>query len=193
MTHPVGKKEESRARILASAGQGFRRLGFGGLGVDGIAKAAGVTSGAFYAHFKSKAEAFREAVQAGMADLADGVRHLRGQGGDWVGRFVDFYLTQRRTCDLGEACALQSLTGEVARADTETRAGFETELQRTIAGLATGMMAGTPSQARAKAIATLALLSGGVSMARAVNDPALGDEIIAAIRQAAADQRDERT
>lgn len=183
MAHPIGKKEESREKILASAGQGFRQHGFGGLGIDGLAKAAGVTSGAFYAHFKSKAEAFRASVTRGMADLADGVGQFRHGGGDWVARFVEFYLTNRRTCELKESCALQSLTNEVARSEPQTRLAYEAELQRTIDELATGMMTGSATGNRAKAIALLATLSGGVSMARAVEDPALADEIISALRE----------
>lgn len=170
---------------MASAGQGFRRQGFGGLGIDGLAKGAGVTSGAFYAHFKSKTEAFRAVVAAGMASLADGVERKRAEGGAWIARFVDFYLTDRRECDLGEACALQSLTGDVARADEETRAAYERELRRAIDTLASGMPAGAAEQGRADAIALLALVSGGVSMARAVQDPALSDEIVRAVRDIA--------
>lgn len=188
MAHPIGKKEESREKILVSAGQGFRRHGFGGLGIDGLAKAAGVTSGAFYAHFKSKAEAFRAAVARGMADLADGVGQFKSEGGDWVGRFVEFYLTDRRTCEPGESCALQSLTNEVARSESSTRIAYETELERTVGELASGMRTGSTEGDRARAIALLATLSGGLSMARAVNDPALADEIISALRVAAQPQ-----
>jgi len=116
MAHRAGKKEESRARILTSAGRGFRSRGFGGSGVDGLAKDAEVTSGAFYAHFKSKAAAFREAVVVGLEDLRRGIGQAREQmGGNWRGWFVDFYLGERRTCDLAESCALQSLSSEVAQ------------------------------------------------------------------------------
>ena len=99
MAPKAGQKEESRARILASAGRGFRKRGYGALGVDGLAKEAGVTSGAFYAHFRSKAEAFREAVAAGMADLRTGIERMRQDEGDagWRKRFVDFYLGDRLT------------------------------------------------------------------------------------------------
>jgi AcrR family transcriptional regulator len=185
MAHPPGKKEESRARILASAGRGFRGQGFGGLGVDGLAKAAGVTSGAFYAHFKSKSEAFREAVRAGMADLGAGVEAFRDEGGDWIGRFIDFYLGERGRSPLAESCALQSLTAEVARADDETRAAYEAELRPVIEALAAGLAA--DGAGRARAIALLALLSGGVSMARAVTDPDLQAEIVAALAAMARD------
>lgn len=183
MAHPAGRKEEGRARILTSAGQGFRRQGFGGLGIDGLAKAAGVTSGAFYAHFKSKAKAFRAAVAAGMSGLTDGIGQLRSEGGGWVGRFIDFYLTERRTCDLADSCALQSLTNEVARADDETRQVYAAELSRAIETLKDGLDGS--GDGRARAIALLALLSGGVSIARAVDDARLSDEIVAAVRIAA--------
>jgi len=188
MAPRAGRKEESRARILASAGRGFRSRGYGALGVDGLAKEAGVTSGAFYAHFKSKAEAFREAVVVGMEDLRAGIEHMRESAGPagWRQQFVDFYLGDRRTCDLAESCALQSLTGEVARADDEARAAYEAELQRVIASAAAGMSTETDAQRRADAIALLALLAGGVSLARAVKEPALSEEIAAAVSHAAA-------
>ncbi|MBK1662419.1 TetR/AcrR family transcriptional regulator [Paracraurococcus ruber] len=189
MGHPAGRKEEGRARVLAAAGRGFRAQGYGGIGVDGLARAAGVTSGAFYAHFASKAAAFRAAVVAGMQDLRAGLAALRATGEGWRARFIGLYLDDRRTCDLAESCALQSLTGEVARADPETRAAYEAELQAVIAELAAGLEGGaedgTDPGRRARATALLALLAGGVSMARAVRDPALAEEIAAAVRAAA--------
>ena len=184
MAHRAGRKEEGRARLLAGAGRGFRRLGYGGLGVDGLAKEAGVTSGAFYAHFRSKAEAFAAAVAAGMDDLAAAVAGLQAGGGDWAKRFIAFYLGERRTCDAAEACALQSLSGEVARADDAARDAYAESLDRVIETVAAGLPAGE-GEARDRAIALLALLSGGVTMARAVRDPALSQSIADAVAAAA--------
>lgn len=185
MAHRAGQKEESRARILKSAGRGFRRLGFGGSGVDGLAKDAEVTSGAFYAHFKSKADAFREAVAAGMEDLRHGVESMREQlGSRWREGFINFYLGDRRTCDLAESCALQSLSSEVARADAATRQVYEQALRAIIDAMAAGLE-GKPKARREEATAQLALLVGGVTLARAVQDPAFSDEIAAAVRKAA--------
>ena len=186
MTKRTEQKEESRARILASAGRGFRRSGYGGLGVDGLAKEAGVTSGAFYAHFDSKAAAFRDAVAAGLRELRDGIAAMRGaHGAGWRNKFVEFYLGERRTAELAESCALQSLTADVARADGDARLAYERNLQDVIDIAANGMSAKTNSERRAEVIALLALLSGGVSLARAVHDPELADEIAAAVRRAA--------
>lgn len=186
MAHPAGKKEESRARILAGAGRGFRGHGYGGLGVDALAKEAGVTSGAFYAHFKSKADAFREAVSVGLNDLKAGVERIRAdRGKGWLRHFVNFYLGDRRTSELAESCALQSLTNEVTRADPSTRQAYEAALKEVIAAVADGLEARTASARRTEAIALLALLSGAVSMARAVDDEKLAEEIAAAAASAA--------
>jgi AcrR family transcriptional regulator len=179
------QKEESRARILASAGRGFRCRGYGGLGVDELAKQAGVTSGAFYAHFKSKTAAFREAVIAGLGELRAGIEIMRDAGPGWRERFVDFYLGERRICDLAESCALQSLTGEVARADEDVREAYGAALREVIETAAAGMASMTDVERRADAAALLALLAGGVSMARAVKDPVMSEEIVAAVRRAA--------
>lgn len=51
-------KEESRARIVAAAGRAFRKQGYSGIGIDGLARKANLTHGGFYGHFASKAEAF---------------------------------------------------------------------------------------------------------------------------------------
>lgn len=181
MARPRGSTSDAHERLLAAAGRGFRRGGYGGIGVDGLAKQAGLTSGAFYAYFGSKAEAFRQAVRAGIGDLAAGIRRFRSEGGDWRERFIHFYTTERVTCDLAESCALQSLTGDVARADAPTREDYTEGLEQAIGALAE---AEGPDQ-RSAAIALLALLSGGTAMARAVSDPALAEEIAAAMRKAA--------
>ncbi len=179
------RKEASRTRILESAGRGFRSRGYGGLGVDGLAKEAGVTSGAFYSHFKSKAEAFREAVIIGMEGLRDNIQRRReSEGANWRRNYIDFYLFTRRKADLSESCALQSLTGEVARADDAAKEAYQNELQKVIAAV-TGETSALSGEKRMQAIALLALLSGGVSLARAVKDPGLSEEIAQAVQQAA--------
>ena len=187
MDRKADRKEESRARILASAGRGFRSRGYGALGVDALAKEAGVTSGAFYAHFRSKAAAFTESVAAGMQELRRGVEALRAAAGPgpWRERLIALYLGERRTCDLAESCALQSLTGEVARADEDARAAYEAGLRQVIETAMEGSSGDGPEPGRAETIALFALLAGGVSMARAVRDPAFAEEIAEAVRQAA--------
>jgi AcrR family transcriptional regulator len=178
-------KEEARARILRAAGRGFRGQGFGGIGVDGLAREAGVTSGAFYGHFTSKADAFRAAAVAGLIELREAIETLRaGKGEAWLDEFVDFYLTVRRTCDTAESCALQSLTPEVARADPDTKAAYEAELLEVVEAVADGLPKGSPAERRKTAWSILALLSGGVTMARSAADPQTGSRIAEALKEA---------
>jgi TetR/AcrR family transcriptional regulator, transcriptional repressor for nem operon len=182
----TGHKEEARTRMVVAAGRGFRRKGFGGIGVDGLAKEAEVTSGAFYGHFASKEAAFAAAVAAGMDDLATGVRAFREQyGAKWLERFVDFYLSDRRTCELGDACALQALSPEVSRGTDSVKALFEDHVVDVLKAVAEGLEGRTSHDRLDKAWALLSLLSGGVTLARAVADPAQSKAIASGIRKAA--------
>ena len=90
-------KGAARTKILDAAGRGFRRLGFGGVGVDGLAKEAGVTSGAFYGHFPSKAEAFKAAAVAGLVQLREGVESLQASEGRRVARKIRRFLPECQT------------------------------------------------------------------------------------------------
>jgi AcrR family transcriptional regulator len=185
MRYGPAHKEEARTRILGAAGRGFRRLGYGGIGVDGLAKEAGVTSGAFYGHFPSKAEAFKAAALAGLAELREGVEQLRAAEGDaWLEKFAEFYMSVRRTCDLGESCALQSMTPEVARADRQTKAAYETEMLKVVEAVAEGLRHGTLPARRKTAWAILSMLSGGVTLARSAEDAKIGLEIASAVKSA---------
>ncbi len=114
MRYKAGQKDETRGRVLAAAGRGFRRHGYAGIGVDGLARAAGVTSGAFYGHFPSKESAFEAVLAAGLEGLRASIERRRtSEGEGWVERYIDLYLDERRTCDLADGCALQTLTPEV--------------------------------------------------------------------------------
>jgi len=182
MRYSAEHKQQTRTRILEAAGELFRKEGYGGSGIDGLTRAAGVTNGAFYGHFKTKSEAFRTAVVAGLEELRLAVVELKaGRGKRWLKTFIDFYLGPKRTCDIGQSCALPSLSPEVMRADLETRRAYETELRRIIEEVATGLSDRATTKRDDTAIALLALLSGGVTMARAVADPALSDRIAQAV------------
>lgn len=56
--------EETRKRVLASAASVFAQKGYDGASIAEIAGAAGVTGGAIYAHFPSKAELFAATLHA---------------------------------------------------------------------------------------------------------------------------------
>jgi AcrR family transcriptional regulator len=191
MRYSTEHKQETRARIVDAAGRIFREEGFGGSGIDGLTKAAGVTNGAFYGHFKSKSEAFRTALVAGLEELRLGIVGLKtDRRKGWLKAFIAYYLGPKRICDLGESCALPSLSPDVMRADVETRSAYERELRRIVDELASGLSDGDSSKSAIRrredaAVALLALLSGGVTLARAIPDPALSARIAQVVERAA--------
>jgi AcrR family transcriptional regulator len=191
MRYSAEHKQETRTRVIAAAGQVFRKEGYGGAGIDALTRAAGVTNGAFYGHFKSKGEAFRTAVLTGLEELRQGISAMKiNQPKDWLTTFVGYYLGYKRTCELGESCALPSLSPDVMRADDETRSAYTVEIKRLVEEVATGLQERTieeqsETQREDRAILLLAMLSGGVTLARAVSDPVLSQRIADVIGQAA--------
>jgi TetR/AcrR family transcriptional repressor of nem operon len=179
------QKAQTRRRILDAAGRSFRKGGFGGVGVDGLSKEAGVTSGAFYVHFASKSEAFQESVRQGVLDVTEAIQKLQtDQGKDWWSTFVRFYLGEKRKCNLAESCGLQSLASEVARADDAARNAFKQELLRVATVIADGPRSpGAPASIE-EAYSALATLIGAVTLARAVDEPSMARHIIAGAEQA---------
>ena len=62
-------KQETRRRIVATAGRRLKRDGIDGSGVATLMKDAGLTNGAFYAHFDSKDDLVAEAVSDQLQTL----------------------------------------------------------------------------------------------------------------------------
>ncbi len=189
MRYTAEHSEETRQRVLDAAGRQFRLHGFGGIGIDGLTKAAGVTSGAFYGHFRTKADAFRAVAVQGLERLLSGLERFRTQNSSgWLDAFARFYLSSEHRKDVGGGCALPSLTAEVGRAAPAARAEFEAELLRIADAVIAGLPAGDQSN-REAAWPILALLAGGTMLARAVKDEVTAEQIseavLAAVRREA--------
>ena len=181
------RKEETRRNMLDAASRGFRENGFAGVGVDGIAKAANATSGAFYAHFGSKDGAFRAALDLGLDEVIDGVpRFQRDYGDGWTDAFIEYYLGRAHRDDLACGCAMTSLSPEMTRADAQTRALYDRKMQTIATLIAKGLPQFDTQQQRAKAWAFLGILIGGLTIARALSDDSAIDDVSASIKAAAA-------
>jgi TetR/AcrR family transcriptional repressor of nem operon len=136
-------------------------------------KAAGLTHGAFYAHFHSKEELQEAAVAYGQGLSAS---RAQGYGGTKKSRqaYVDRYLSPRHRDDPGDGCTMASLAQEVARSTPEIKAAFGAGLEEIISARGGD---------RKEAIFQTAALIGGVVLARAVQDEQLSDEILESVRQ----------
>jgi TetR/AcrR family transcriptional regulator, repressor of the mexAB-oprM multidrug resistance operon len=63
--------EISKLRILLAAEEEFCQRGFVAANIDSIAKAAGLTKGAIFWHFKSKADLFKEIIKRATGRMKD--------------------------------------------------------------------------------------------------------------------------
>ncbi|WP_417811169.1 TetR/AcrR family transcriptional regulator [Thalassospira alkalitolerans] len=182
------RKEETRRNMLDAASRGFREKGYSGIGVDGIAKAANATSGAFYAHFGSKDGAFQAALELGLDEVIDGVpRFQRDFGDGWTDAFIAYYLGRSHRDDLACGCAMTSLSPEMSYADAETHALYDRKMQTIATLVAKGLPQFPKDQGLAKAWSFLGILIGGLTLARAMNDELAIEAVLNAIKKSAMD------
>ena len=177
-------KDKARAALVDAAGKLFREQGVAATGIDAIARSIGQTSGAFYAHFPSKADVFRGAVEAGFARLTFGIKRSSDAGGSrWATLFAKRYLSRSRRDSVGEGCLMPTLANEATRAGGEAHRLFGRMLTEAASELASGC--GEDDRRLDRAFAILALCAGGLMLARAVPDEATSDTMLKACRDAA--------
>lgn len=179
-------KEETRRKMIDAAGRGFRKHGYAGIGVDGLAKSAGATSGAFYAHFGSKNGAFDIALVAGLDEVIKGVPEFQAEyGSKWVKAFAEYYLGKSHRHDLECGCAMASLTPDVVRSGAEVHAVFEKKMNVIADLIARGLAGNSDEDRRARAWSMLGVLIGGLNVARAMKSKQASEEVAEAIKNAA--------
>lgn len=173
---------QNRERIVEVASRLFREKGFDGIGVADLMKGAGLTHGGFYGHFASKEDLLAEACGKAMEhSVAHWQRVMQKSPGQPLAAITRQYLSEDHRDHPGLGCAVTALATDVARVGPEVRQALTDGALAQIAILAGLEPDGTPEERRRKAIAHYAAMIGGVVLARAVADPALSQEILAAV------------
>jgi TetR/AcrR family transcriptional repressor of nem operon len=178
MRYPPERKEATRQRILAAAGTVFRRLGYSGAGVDAVMAEAGLTPGGFYAHFSSKEALFAAVVPHALRKTTLFREATSGaeQGLAALLALVRRYLSPAHRGMVESGCPLPPLLAEIGRAGEGPQKAFEEVLREALERMQAHLPGGVP------AAGLLALMIGGITLARAVADDALADAILAACR-----------
>jgi TetR/AcrR family transcriptional repressor of nem operon len=165
-----------RAEIFGHAGRLFRLRGYAGTNIDDIMLAAGLTRGAFYAHFKSKEELFAQVVGSGQGLLWK----LRSANAELLA-VLDGYLAKEELAATAQDCTLAALPGDVARGPLAGQLAYANVLQAVIGEMARGRRRKLDPDATAAAI----LAVGAISLARASGDRRLSDWLLRCARLAA--------
>lgn len=178
MRYDKDHKQATRRRIVEAAGRRFKEEGIDGTGLATVMSDAGLTNGAFYAHFKSK-----EDLVANV--LADQVRAQRervdAQPEDRTGleAFIGFYLSSEHRDHCADGCASAALLDEIARRPAATRQAFTGELLSYVDAIASRLHPADRDAAQTDALTLFALMVGTLQLARAVSDRDLSDQLLA--------------
>jgi TetR/AcrR family transcriptional regulator, transcriptional repressor for nem operon len=170
-------KEATHERIVTVAARAIRRSGYDGTGVADIMKEAGLTHGAFYAHFASReamlAEAAGKACAESAAVVADVVASAPPDMA--LASMLGAYLSREHLERVEVGCPLAALGSETSRQAPEVRRVATRHIKEMIDLVARQSPDWGKPGAHERALVTVATMVGALMLARAVDDPGLSD------------------
>jgi TetR/AcrR family transcriptional repressor of nem operon len=180
----IEKKELSHETILQSAARLVRDRGIAGARVADVMKGAGLTVGGFYAHFASKTELIDEALRRTGAELRERLfmRLDEKPADDRAEVILKRYLSAAHRDLDTQGCALPAVVGEVGTTAHEHHDVVGEQVEALAAGIEGELPAAPVLGRRQLALGLVALMYGGLSLARALKGTALSDELLKACR-----------
>jgi TetR/AcrR family transcriptional regulator, transcriptional repressor for nem operon len=171
MPWPEDHKARTRGKIVQAAAAAFRAGGVAGVRLEDVMASAGLTHGGFYAHFASKEELLREALEHASTQtvdmLAKPLASIPEESRLQV--VIDAYLSPAHVAHPERGCPLATLGPEIARTGGPPHGA----LAEGVRGRLAWMRQLLPEDQREAAsddqiIGTLACMVGGVILARTV-------------------------
>jgi len=174
------KKAQTRARILNAASTALIARGPIEPSVNDIMGAAGLTVGGFYAHFDSKEALMLEAFNALLSERRAMVAQIDQQlpGEERRALLAAFYLSRKHRDAEHHACPLPSAVGEMARLSDDFRDALSAHVELMVAQLAA-----SPEETD-QTLADIALMVGGLALARALGPGEMSDRVLRASKSA---------
>jgi len=170
-------KEATRQRIIETAGRRFKQDGIDGSGIATLMSDAGLTNGAFYAHFDSKDDLVTTVVGEELARQATNFGELpAGRAG--LEEFVRWYLSREHREHRDAGCPSAALLDEIGRCDKETKRAYTKGAKSILAEICTRLAPEDPDSARGTALALYAMMIGTMQLARALSDRKLSDAVL---------------
>lgn len=184
MTAKREQKELTHQTILESAAHLVRERGIIGARVADVMAGAQLTVGGFYAHFASKTELIDEALRQTGARLRESLfaRLDDKPADDRAIVILKRYLSAAHRDLQTEGCLLPAVVGEIATVSPEHREALQGEVEALSEGIADHLPTEVPMPRRHLALALVALMYGGLGLARALRGTGLSDEMLRACR-----------
>jgi TetR/AcrR family transcriptional repressor of nem operon len=170
-------KQATRQRILETAGRRLKRDGIDGSGIATLMADAGLTNGAFYAHFASKQELVATAVADQLRNQRESLGTLApGRAG--VEQYVREYLSVQHRDNPDDGCPSAALLDEIGRCTQATKQAYTDGLLAMVDDIAARLAPHDPPSARTKTLSVFALMVGTLQLSRALADRQLADAVL---------------
>ncbi|GAA4640039.1 TetR/AcrR family transcriptional regulator [Actinoallomurus vinaceus] len=170
-------KQATRRRIIEKAGRRLKRDGIDGSGIAALMADAGLTNGAFYAHFTSKDDLVAAVVADQLREQSEGFGALAPDRAG-LERFVRAYLSVEHRDGREDGCPSAALLDEIGRCTDATKQAFTDGVLVVIDDIAARLAPDDPRSARAKALSVFATMVGTLQLSRALADRALADDVL---------------
>lgn len=184
MSAKAEQKQRTHGSILESAERLLRKRGIAGASVVDVMKGAGLTVGGFYAHFASKEKlidaALRRTAGAARAQLFEGLEDK--PPADRAEVVLKRYLSAAHRDAPDDGCPLPAVVGEVATTAGEHREALAEQIDALAGELERQVPKHASLSRRHLALGLVALMYGGLGLARALRGSPLSDEVLRACR-----------
>lgn len=184
MPYSQEHKEKTKRNILNSAQALFSLKGFNAVTVNNVMESCSMTRGAFYAHFKSKADLYKESLRfsAMNSELAK-PKDNQVSSKQWLSKLLDVYLSFKHV-NGEQPCPLAFLATDIVSRDGATRETY-TETYKNMNEVILSY-AGTNSLCNKDSIFSLtSMIIGAVAIARTTDDEGLIKNILTSCKQQA--------
>jgi TetR/AcrR family transcriptional repressor of nem operon len=163
--------------MLDRGGRHAKKHGFRASGMDALAAAAGVTTGALYKQFAGKSDFFVALLEAELRRTEERFASVPSESSQAIGQVQADYLSLQHVRAPERGCLLPSLTAEVARAEPAARAAYQSSLRR-IHAIVEGWTGSSD-----KAWTLIAQNVGAVMLARAMCDEGDQRDLLESVRR----------
>ncbi|MBW8756839.1 MAG: TetR/AcrR family transcriptional regulator [Burkholderiales bacterium] len=172
-------KDASHERIVSAAARAIRRSGYDGTGVADIMKEAGLTHGAFYAHFASREAMLAEAASRACAETAAAAADVAASvpPGKALEAMLRTYLSPEHVASIEVGCPMAALGSETPRQVPEVRRAVTRHLKQMIDLVARQLPDWGQPGSHEQALVIVSTMVGALFLARAVDEPALSERL----------------
>jgi TetR/AcrR family transcriptional regulator, transcriptional repressor for nem operon len=170
---------DNRDAILQAASTQIRSRGFEQTSVAEVARAAGLTHGALYSHFKSKEALTSAAIRCAFEGC---VREFTGLP---AADFLKLYLSTEHRDNPAVGCPTAALVSEVARQPLELQTEFRSGAESFIALAEESLKAAGAEHSRDRAVLMFAAIVGSLALSRAFRavDESASAEILRTVNE----------